>query len=111
MGGLDVGQAVVVQQGVVLGVEAAEGTDRLLLRCGELRRAGPGGVLVKIAKPGQERRVDLPTIGVATITNAATAGLAGIAVEAASVLVVDRPGVVGRADATGLFVVGMTVDR
>ena len=67
LGELDVGQAVVVQQGLVLGVEAVEGTDRLLARCGELRREGPGGVLVKLKKPRQERRADLPTIGPATI--------------------------------------------
>ena len=64
LGALDIGQAVVVQQGMVLGVEAIEGTDALIARCGALRREGPGGVLVKIAKPGQERRADLPTIGV-----------------------------------------------
>ena len=63
LGELDVGQAVVVQQGLVLGVEAVEGTDALLARCAGLQRAGPGGVLVKVKKPAQERRADLPTIG------------------------------------------------
>ena len=63
LGELDVGQAVVVQQGLVLGVEAVEGTDQLLARCAGLRRDGPGGVLVKLKKPRQERRADLPTIG------------------------------------------------
>lgn len=108
LGGLDVGQSVVIQQGIVLGVEAIEGTDALLRRAGELRRAGGGGVLVKIAKPGQERRVDLPTIGVQTIRNAVQAGLAGIAVEAGSTVVVDRAGVVEAADAAGLFVCGVS---
>jgi DUF1009 family protein len=111
LGSLDIGQAVVVQQGFVLGVEAVEGTDALLRRAGELRRAGPGGVLVKIAKPGQERRVDLPTIGVETVKNVASAGLRGIAVEAGSVVVVDRPGVVAAADAAGLFVCGVAADQ
>jgi hypothetical protein len=107
LGALDVGQAVVVQQGIVLGVEAAEGTDALLQRCGELKRSGPGGVLVKIAKPGQERRVDLPTIGPETVRSALAAGLSGIVVEAGAALVVDRPAVVEAADAGGLFICGV----
>src|ERR1700730_4026801 len=68
LGALDIGQAAVVQQGLVLGVEAIEGTDALIARCADLRREGPGGVLVKAPKPGQERRADLPTIGVRTVT-------------------------------------------
>ena len=74
LGALDIGQAVVVQQGVVLGVEAIEGTDALLERAGIVRREGPGGVLVKMKKPGQERRADLPTIGVSTVRSAVAAG-------------------------------------
>lgn len=111
LGSLDIGQSVVVQQGIVLGVEAVEGTDALIRRCGELRRTGPGGVLVKIAKPGQERRVDLPTIGVATVENCAAAGLAGIAVEAGSCVVVNRQAVVAAADAAGLFVCGVDAEH
>lgn len=79
LGALDVGQGAVAQQGMILGVEAVEGTDRLLSRCRELARPGPGGVLVKLCKPGQETRVDLPTVGPETIRNAAAAGLRGIA--------------------------------
>lgn len=111
LGALDVGQSVVVQQGIVLGVEAVEGTDALLRRCGDLRRAGPGGVLVKIAKPGQERRVDLPTIGLTTVENCAAAGLAGIAVEAGAAVVVNRQAVIAAADAAGLFICGVAVTR
>jgi DUF1009 family protein len=107
VGRLDVGQAVVVQQGVVLGIEAIEGTDALLDRCAGLRRSGHGGVLVKIAKPGQERRVDLPTIGPGTVQRAVAAGLAGIALEAGQSLIIDRAAVVGAADAAGLFIVGI----
>jgi DUF1009 family protein len=107
MGALDIGQAAVVQQGLVLGVEAIEGTDALLARCAALRREGPGGVLVKTAKPGQERRADLPTIGVHTVKGAAKAGLRGIAGEAGATLVVDLDGVRREADAAGLFVVGI----
>lgn len=106
-GSLDIGQAVVVQQGIVLGVEAAEGTRRLLERCGELRREGRGGVLVKLPKPGQETRADMPTIGTDTVAVAAASGLAGIAVGADATLVLDRASVVASADAAGLFVVGI----
>jgi hypothetical protein len=107
IGSLDIGQAVVVQQGMVIGVEAIEGTDALLQRCSGLRREGPGGVLVKLAKPGQERRADLPTIGVRTIEAARAAGLRGIAVEAGATIVIDRRGVAAAADAAGIFVVGL----
>jgi DUF1009 family protein len=107
LGGLDIGQAVVVQQGLVLGVEAIEGTDELLRRCAGLRREGPGGVLVKIQKPGQEQRADRPTIGPQTVAFAAAAGLAGIAVEAGATIVLDRGRVVSAADDAGLFVVGI----
>ncbi|CAA7616032.1 LpxI family protein [Magnetospirillum sp. UT-4] len=106
IGALDVGQAVVVQQGVVLGCEAVEGTDALIRRCGELRREGPGGVLVKVRKPGQDRRLDLPTIGVNTVRAAAAGGLRGIAVEAGGALVLDRAAIAAEADASGLFVLG-----
>jgi UDP-2,3-diacylglucosamine hydrolase len=108
IGALDIGQAVVVQQGLVLGVEAAEGTDGLLRRCAGLRREGPGGVLVKAAKPGQEQRVDRPTIGPQTLVLAAAAGLQGIAAEAGMTLVVDRAEIIRAADLAGLFVVGVT---
>lgn len=110
IGALDIGQAVVVQQGLVLGVEAVEGTDALLARVAGLRRDGRGGVLVKLAKPGQERRVDLPAIGPATVAGAHAAGLAGIAIEAGGTLIVDADQVRAAADATGLFVVGIDPD-
>ena len=107
LGGVDVGQCAVVQQGLVLGVEAIEGTDALLARCAGLRREGSGGVLVKLVKPGQDRRVDLPTIGPVTVAGAATAGLAGIAIEAGGTIVVDRPATVAAADAAGLFLIAL----
>lgn len=106
LGALDIGQAVVVQQGLVLGVEAIEGTDALLRRCAGLRRDGPGGVLVKAEKPGQERRVDRPTIGPRTIALAAEAGLRGIAAQAGATIVLDRDELIRAADAAGLFVLG-----
>ena len=107
LGAVDIGQAVVVQQGLVLGVEAIEGTDALLQRCASFRRDGPGGVLVKLAKPGQEARVDRPTIGPKTIAMASAAGLQGVAAEAGATLVIDRDEVIRAADEAGLFVVGV----
>ena len=107
LGRLDVGQAAVVQQGLVLGVEGIEGTDALLARCGELRRDGLGGVLVKMKKPQQDRRLDLPTIGVTTVEKATAAGLRGIAVEAGATLMADRAATIAAADRAGLFIVGV----
>jgi hypothetical protein len=112
LGRLDVGQAAVVADGYVLAVEAAEGTDAMLARCAELRAAGkagrrnPSGVMVKAPKPGQEERIDLPTIGPETVKNAAEAGLAGIAVAAGHVLMAERAATITAANAHGLFVVG-----
>ena len=106
LGRADAGQAAVVQQGIVLAIEAAEGTDRMIARAGCLRREGPGGVLVKMAKPQQDRRMDLPVIGPATVDAAAAAGLRGIAVEAGGVLVMDREAAVRLADESGLFIAG-----
>jgi DUF1009 family protein len=108
LGALDIGQAVIVQQGMVLGVEAIEGTDGLIGRCAALRRDGVGGVLVKAKKPNQERRADLPTIGPQTIEAAHAAGLRGIAVEAHATLVIERDGLTAAADRLGLFVFGWT---
>lgn len=114
LGRWDVGQAVVVADGLVLAVEAQEGTDAMLARAGALPLAIRGtpekrrGVLLKRAKPIQERRIDLPTIGVQTIENAAQAGLAGVAIEAGGALIVDRAELAARADALGLFVFGQS---
>lgn len=110
IGALDIGQAVIVQQGLVLGVEAIDGTDALIRRCAALRRDGPGPVLVKAEKPGQESRADRPTIGPQTVRLAAECGLRGIAAQAGATLVLDRDEVVRLADASGLFVVGVMPD-
>ncbi|MCX5515296.1 LpxI family protein [Kaistia algarum] len=113
LGPFDVGQGVVVAQRHVQAVEAAEGTDWMLERCALLRERGrvklPGrsGVLVKAPKPGQDRRVDLPSIGKRTVEMAAKAGLAGIAVEAGGVLAVDVEDMIREADARGLFLFGL----
>ena len=107
LGVLDIGQAVVVQQGLVLGVEAIEGTDELIRRCAGLHREGVGAILVKVEKPGQERRADRPTIGLQTVELAAAAGLRGIAIEAGTTIVIDRDKVAAAADRVGLFVFGI----
>lgn len=114
MGAFDLGQAAVVCAGLVLGVEAQEGTDALLARVGALPapvRGAPDarrGVLVKRPKPHQERRIDLPVIGARTVAGVAVAGLAGIAVEAGGALLVRRAALIAAADAAGLFVYGFT---
>jgi len=107
LGAVDVGQGCVVQQGLVLAVEAAEGTDAMLARAGSLRRQGPGGVLVKRVKPGQDKRADLPTIGPDTVRAAAAAGLRGLAFEAGATIVAERKTCVAAADAACLFLLGM----
>jgi DUF1009 family protein len=109
LGAADVGQACVVQQGIVLAVEAVEGTDAMLARVAGLARPGPGGVLVKIAKPGQDRRADLPALGAATVGHAAAAGLRGIAFEAGGTILTSRPEMILAADAAGIFLVGVSV--
>jgi DUF1009 family protein len=116
----DVGQAVVVSDGRVLAVEAAEGTDQMLARIAELRRSGRiaaaarRGVLIKAAKRGQDRRMDLPSIGPRTVEGAAHAGLGGIAVVAGSAIVAELERIVAVADREQIFVVGTpsgTTDR
>jgi DUF1009 family protein len=111
LGVVDVGQGCVVQQGIVLAVEAIEGTDAMLERAAGLRRPGPGGVLVKLVKPGQERRADLPTIGPGTVRAAAAAGLRGIAFEAGGTLLTERENLIAAADAAGLFLIGIDPDN
>lgn len=106
LGALDVGQAVVIQQGIAIGLEAIEGTDALLERCAKLRRKGRGGVLVKACKPQQDKRLDLPAVGLRTVRKAYEAGLEGIAVEAGSSLLLDREEVIAAADSLGIFLMG-----
>jgi DUF1009 family protein len=112
IGALDIGQGAVAVGGRAIALEGIEGTDGLLERVRDLRSNGriaanKGGVLVKCAKPGQELRADLPTIGVATVEGAHAAGLAGVAVESGRSLVLGYSEMVWRADALGLFVLGL----
>jgi DUF1009 family protein len=105
LGAEDKGQAVVAALGEAVGLEDQNGTDALLLRMAAEPKAR-AGVLVKCLKPGQERRVDLPTIGTDTVANAKRAGLRGIAVEAGSALIVDRRATISAADTAGLYLIG-----
>jgi DUF1009 family protein len=111
LGPLDAGQAAVVADGRVLAIEGAEGTDAMLARAGSLSavRAGAArsGVLAKGPKPGQELRVDMPAIGPRTVAGVTAAGLAGVAVEAGAVLLLDREQAVQAADSSGVAVVGL----
>jgi UDP-2,3-diacylglucosamine hydrolase len=113
MGALDIGQAAIVCGGLALAVEAAEGTDATVARVSTLPEhlrgtpAKPRGVLAKAPKPIQDRKTDLPVIGVATVKNAAAVGLAGIAVEAGGALILNRKSVIAEADRLGLFLIGV----
>ena len=113
IGAMDIGQGAAVCRGLVLAVEAAEGTDAMLARVAELPealRGRPGacaGVLAKAPKPMQETRIDLPTIGPATVRGVARAGLAGIVGEAGGLIVLERETVIELADELGLFILGV----
>ena len=96
-----------MQQGLVLALEAIEGTDEMVRRSAKYCRDGVGGVLVKSAKPQQDKRLDLPAIGMKTVEEAHKAGLRGIALLAGGTMIIDRAAVIARADALGLFVVGL----
>lgn len=107
MAHLDIGQAVVVQGGMVLGIEAAEGTDALIARCAALRREGPGPVLVKLSKPSQTESADLPTVGPETLRRAAESGFRGVVIEAGRSLLVDRNETLSAAESGGLFLLAI----
>jgi hypothetical protein len=116
-GPFDVGQAVVVAGKHVLAVEAAEGTDQMLARVAEMRTSGRvrsaagSGVLVKAAKPAQDRRFDLPSIGPQTVAGVAHAGLAGIAVIAGETIIAEPAEVVRQADCANIFVTGVAAEN
>ncbi len=105
---VDVGQAVAVQNGVILGIEAVEGTDALIKRAGELARPGAGPVLVKFSKIGQELRTDQPVTGPGTVASCVNAGFSGIAVEAGKSLIVDLSNTIAAANRHSLFVTSLS---
>ena len=106
MGRLDVGQSVAIKEVAAVAVEAIEGTDRCIERAGQLCRAG-GWTLVKVAKPQQDMRFDVPTIGLTTIENLYRAGARVLAIEAGKTIVIDQPDVVALADRHGLSIVAV----
>jgi DUF1009 family protein len=102
--GLDIGQTVVVKDRAVVAVEAMEGTDAAIARAGAL--AGPGTRIIKVAKPGQDMRFDVPVVGVATIEAMQRAGADGLSIDAGRTLLVDGARVIDAANAAGIVVVG-----
>lgn len=111
MAPLDVGQSIIVQQGIVLGIEAVEGTDELIRRYDHYKRKGKGGVLVKLCKDGQDESLDLPTIGPQTLRLAAATGLSGIVVHAGRSLLLESQKVADMADDEKMFVIGINPDE
>ena len=109
LGAVDVGQAVVVQEGMVLAVEAIEGTDMMLSRAATVKKQGKAPVMVKLLKPGQDLRVDLPAIGIQTIELLKKYGIKGIAVEAGAILLIEREAVVKMADEHRIFIIGVKI--
>ena len=108
LGALDLGQTAVVKRGVVLAVEAVEGTDACIVRGGQLARgSGHGPVVVKVKKPGQDIRFDVPAIGPRTIETLRAAGCSALAIEAGVTLLLDRAEMVKLADAAGIAVEGL----
>ena len=107
LAGLDVGQTVVVKDGAVLAVEAIEGTDAAIRRAGEI---APGACVVKVAKPSQDPRFDVPTIGPDTLATLRDAKAALLAYEAGRTLVLDRDDLAMEADAHGIALLGVTED-
>jgi DUF1009 family protein len=106
LGEHDIGQSVVVRDGAVVAVEAIEGTDATLARAGELAPGG-GLVVVKVTKPGQDPRFDMPAIGLDTMKALSAAGAAALFFEAGRTVVLDRDGLVAEADAQQIAVVGV----
>ncbi len=111
LGRADVGQSVIIDQGLVLGVEAIEGTDALIERCGKLKKERfqslkPSGLLVKLCKPQQEGKVDLPTLGLKTLENLLATGFLGVVAEAEKTLLIDQKACQKFVDKEGLFVFG-----
>ncbi len=104
---LDIGQSVVVKNGTVLAVEAFEGTDACMLRGGKLGRGG--AILVKVTKPAQDMRFDVPVIGSRTLSTAKEAGVKVLAVEAGQTLLLDRPALADQANREGLSLFGVTL--
>ncbi len=110
IGAVDVGQAVVVQEGMVLALEAVEGTDMMLSRAASVKKQGKAPIMVKIKKPGQDTRTDMPAIGIQTIEQLKKYGIGGIAVESGGILVIEREEVIRLADESKIFIIGIKIE-
>lgn len=104
LGALDIGQSVIIEDGYVLGVEAAEGTENLIERCAVLRKKPYGGVLVKVLKPNQDVRLDIPSIGPETVNSLAKFKYNGVAIEAGSVIIISRESTYEFANEDDIFI-------
>ena len=107
LGPCDVGQSIAVQEGIVLAIEAIEGTDQMIERAGSLQRNVSGPILIKMSKANQDKRVDLPTAGPETINNAIRSGFQGLALEAKNSLLLDKDHVIKIAEKNSFFVIGV----
>ena len=101
---LDIGQTIAVRQQAVVAVEAMEGTDEVIARAGRL--AGPGVAIVKVAKPNQDMRFDVPVIGVATVRAMQEAGASALSIDAGRTLVIEGGAVITAADDAGIAIAG-----
>jgi len=100
----DIGQSVIVEDGYILGIEAAEGTDNLIARCADLRKKPHGGILIKIPKLGQDDRLDLPTIGIDTIKNLAKYNYSGVAIQKNTVIIAEEERAIALANEHKIFI-------
>lgn len=108
IGDLDIGQSIVIQNGIVMGIECIEGTEKLIERCGQLKyTTGRKPILVKIKKSKQTRKIDLPAIGEDTITQVKSAGFAGIALDCENGLVINREATISKANKNKIFIYGV----
>ncbi len=110
MGGLDIGQSIVVNDQAVIAVEAIEGTERCIQRAGQLCRRG-GMTVVKVAKPEQDMRFDVPAIGMKTIQTMHDAGARCLAIEAGMTIMLDQPEVVALAEKLGIAIVSLNAEE
>jgi len=104
---LDIGQAIAVKDSAVVAVEAMEGTDEMIGRAGRL--AGPGARIIKVAKPNQDMRFDVPVVGTATVESMRAAAATALSIDAGRTLIFDRPAVTAAADRAGIAIVARSL--
>lgn len=107
IGALDIGQALIIDKGYVIGIEAIEGTDGLITRCKSLKSPNRSGVLVKVKKTCQDSRIDIPVIGKNTIIKAYESNLSGIALESNNTVIINKKEVINVANKLGIFITGI----